>query len=41
MPNVDWYGSKACKIKDLKSEQYIRLKIKNIIFLDLIHYFLI
>ena len=28
MPNVDWYGSKACKIKDLKSIDILRA-IKN------------
>ena len=28
MPNVDWYGSKACKIKDLKSIEILRA-IKN------------
>ena len=28
MPNVDWYGSKACKIKDLKSIDVLRA-IKN------------
>ena len=28
MPNVDWYGSKACKIKNLKSIDILRA-IKN------------
>ena len=28
MPNVDWYGSKACKIKNLKSIDFLR-RVKN------------
>ena len=34
-PRVDWFGTKACKLKDLKNISWLRnIKNKNIIFLD-------
>ena len=35
LPNMNWYGTKGCRIKDLKSLSWLRnIRIKNINFLD-------